>query len=52
MNPLELAELELHREGKELNSKTFSIWIKRVHQINNYILKSQGHLKRGHKQRI
>ena len=53
MNTFELALLELKREGVRPTDKNYAgLWEKRVYKINNYLMKSQGHLKRGHKQRI
>ena len=42
MNALELAELELWREGKRLTSKTFPLWLKRYYRIQNYMAKGKG----------
>jgi hypothetical protein len=53
MDALTLALLEMKREGRTPADKNYgSIWVRRVYQINNYIMKSQGHIKRGHKSRI
>ena len=42
MDTLTLGLLELQREGKDLTSKTFPIWLRRVYRINNYLMKGKG----------
>ena len=43
MNALELALMELEREGRKPSDKNYGmLWERRVYQIQNYLMKGKG----------